>query len=162
GKTAGLRSLLRFLRACRAVRRTRPPSLLVVGAWLFGLGGLGVIYFSILAPENAAFYSRWDHIALAPPSLALGALGRSPAGWYQASLPHLASFVYVWAFMIPYGQLFDKVELCAHLEFTIFVWTLACIPVLVRWLVASAERGARGPAVGHATNLSATWAALFL
>jgi hypothetical protein len=38
-----------------------------------------------------------------------------------ATNPHLATFVYLFAFMLPVGQLFDRVELAAHLEFTVFI-----------------------------------------
>ena len=34
-----------------------------------------------------------------------------PEGWYQGSLPHLASIVYTWAYLLPASSAFDRVEL---------------------------------------------------
>ena len=115
---------------------------------LFGLLGIGALYFLILSPTNVAFDARWYHLRIAEHYAASRAVRPFAEGWFPATQPHLASFIYTWAFLLPGTILFDRVELCAHLEFVIFLWTLAGIPVLVRRMV-----GLRVPLA---------WAALFL
>lgn len=101
----------------------------------FGLLVLAMIYFKILTPENAAFDARWQHLALAEQYAHLGFIPRFGEGWTTATNPHLAAILYTWAFLTPTGELFDQVELSAHLEFTCFLWAIATIPPAVRLLV---------------------------
>jgi hypothetical protein len=152
---AGWRGGARFVRRCaRHLRfragRARPPR----PWWAYPVAGLGLlavgaIYFVILTPENAAYDSRWYHLRLAEHYAAEGAVRRSVEGWYQFTLPHLGSFLYSWVFQLPATTLFDRVELCAHLEFALFLWTLLAIPALVRRLIP----GGRAPLA---------WVAIFL
>ena len=78
-----------------------------------------------------------------------GRITRFDEGWFQGTLPQLASWLYTWALLVPGESAFFEVELAAHLEFTLFLATLAGLPVLVRWLTR--RRGHRG-----------SWAAVFL
>lgn len=107
---------------------------------LFGAYGFLLVYTGVLTPENAMFDSRWKHMALAETYAAYGGVMRFDQGWLFSTRPHFASFLYTWGFLIPDGELFDRIELCAHLEFTLFAWTtLLGIPALVRWLVPRAD-----------------------
>ena len=150
----GARPLWRFCR--RYVRHVRhrtsdreSPSLLHVAIWIFGLAVLAMIYFKMLTPENIQFDARWKHLALAEQYAHLGYIPRFEEGWTVATNPHLASMLFTWAFLLPGAQLFDQVELAAHMELTCFIWTLAAIPPAVRLLVPGAR--------AHAS-----WAARFL
>jgi hypothetical protein len=103
---------------------------------LFGCATIALIYFSILTPQNVQFDARWKHMALAEDYVAHGGLRRMPEGWVFAARPHLTSFLYVWAFMLPVGSLFHRMELCAHLEFFVFLaTTFFGIPAVVRRLI---------------------------
>lgn len=142
---AGLMPLRRYLgRAIRHVRHARrgaPPA----PAWtwavlVYGLIGAGMIYFIILTPDNIQFDSRWKHLALAEDYAAHGGIRRFPEGYTVAAYPHLATFIYTWAFLLPKGLLFDKVELAAHMEYVGFLWTLAAIPATVRLLLPPGSR----------------------
>jgi hypothetical protein len=105
-----------------------------------GVGALALIYFSILTPYNVQFDARWKHMALAEDYAAHGGLRRMPEGWVFAARPHLTSYLYVWAFLMPFGSLFHRMELAAHLEYLVFlVTTLFGIPALVRRLVPKAD-----------------------
>jgi hypothetical protein len=147
---AGAPPLYRHLRRLsRRLRRRAPIPLWTFPVALFGAAGVALVYFSILSPENAAEGARWQHLALAEHYAAEGAVRRFPEGWYAGAAPHLASFLYTWAFLLPRSAIFDRVELCAHLEFAVFVATLASIPVLVRRLVPARHAGS-------------TWVVLFL
>ncbi len=118
-------------------------------AVLLGLAGAALLYLQILTPANVAFDARWRHLAIAERYLVEGRIAPSPEGWFLGTLPELASWLYTWAFLVPTDSHFFEIELAAHLEFTLFVATLAGIPVLVQWLTR--RRGHRG-----------SWAAVFL
>ncbi|HET9957384.1 MAG TPA: hypothetical protein VFQ61_22955, partial [Polyangiaceae bacterium] len=145
----GLLALLR--RTQRILARPAPPrSLLRFATLAFGCAALGMIYFLILTPDNVQFDARWKHMALAEDYAAHGGIHRSPEGWMFAARPHITSYLYAWAFLIPSGRLFDQMLLGAHLEYFAFlVSTVLGIPALVRRLVPRAD-----PAV--------VWAARFL
>jgi hypothetical protein len=127
----------RVVRHVRHARRTfaKPAPWYVWPVVVFGVLGLGMIYFTLMTPHNVQFDSRWKHMALAEQYAATGGIRRFPEGWTVATNPHLATFVYLFAFMLPVGQLFDRVELAAHLEFTVFVVTTLSIGPLARRLV---------------------------
>src|SRR4029077_10091687 len=123
---AGARPSFRYAR--RAVRHLR-------GAWrrsarpgpwgvfvhAFGILGLLLVYVAVLTPNNAAFDSRWQHLAIAEHYAAVGAVQKFSEGWYIGAQPRLASFLYTWAFLLPPGRLADRIELAAHVELTVFV-----------------------------------------
>lgn len=137
---AGLMPLQRYLtrvvRHLRGARRRAPPAPVWTWAVLaYGLIGVGMVYFLILTPENIQFDSRWKHLALAEDYAAHGGIRRFPEGYTVATYPHLATFIYGWAFLLPRGLLFDKVELAAHMEFFGFLWTLAAIPAALRLML---------------------------
>ncbi len=152
---AGARSSWRFWRRLRrhgrATSRERTGFARAFELCLFGLGviSLLLLYAPILTPNNVAYDSRWYHLAIAERWAMTGGISRFQEGWFPGSTPHLASYLYSWAFSIPKQALFDQVVLAAHVEFTLFLATLAGIPSLVRRLV-------RGP--GRARM---SWVALF-
>jgi hypothetical protein len=149
---AGVVPLTRLMRRyARRVRyrtgggRTRLQTLVVA----FGFLVLAMIYFKILTPENVAFDAQWQHLPLAEQYAHLGFIPRFGEGWTVATNPHLAAILYTWAFLVPTGELFDQVALSAHLEFTVFLWTVATIPPAVRLLVPG-------------SRASSSWVARFL
>jgi hypothetical protein len=129
------------IRRCSRLARVGPRLTPSQAAFvLFGLGALALIYFSILTPYNVQFDARWKHMALAEDYVAHGGLRRMPEGWVFATRPHLTSYLYVWAFLLPFGTLFHRMVLAAHLEYLVFlVTTLCAIPALVRRLVPKAD-----------------------
>jgi hypothetical protein len=132
-------------------RASQPPlrSLWEVGVLLFGAAGVGLLYFQILSPEPFSWDARWYHLPIAEQYALEGAVRRSPVGWWLSAYPHSASLLYAWAFLLPVGKQFDRLELCVHLELAIFLATVASIPALVRTLAP----GLRG---------RGAWAAIFL
>jgi hypothetical protein len=153
---AGLLPLARLgRRALRRIQqaRRRPglgrPSAAAYAIFFFGAVGVLALYLNILTPNNVAYDARWYHLGLAEGYAAGHTVARFPEGWFAGALPQLASYLYTWAFLIPGGGLFTRVELATHLELVIFLATLAGIPLLVRWLLG----GVRAPL---------SWAALFL
>jgi hypothetical protein len=111
----------------------------------FGVGAvaLAFLYLGVLVPDNTAYDARWYHLGLAEHYAAAGGIIRSPEGAVPSTVSHLASVLYAWGFCLPWGTLFDRLELCAHLEFTVLVCTLPGIVALTRHLLPSARaRGA--------------------
>ncbi len=120
-----------YLRARIPALQPRLTSRLVSA---FGIANLVILYLTILLPDNVGYDSRWYHLAIAEHYAAGGRVAAFAEGWYQGTLPHLASFIYTWAFLVP-GQLFDRIELCAHLEMVALLATLAGVSVLSRRLL---------------------------
>ncbi len=115
----------------------------------FGTLGVLLVYLNILTPENLHYDARWYHLGIAQQYVAEGAIQPSPEGWFPIALPQLASLLYTWAFCWPGLSPFERIGLAAHVELVVFLWTLASIPVLVRWLVPRSRAGL-------------SWAAVFL
>jgi hypothetical protein len=142
----GGRQLWQELQAWRARWREEPGwlSLRPIELAAFGIGAIAlfVIYLGVLVPDNAAYDSRWYHLALAENYAVAGGITRSVEGAATATVPHLSSIIYAWAFCLPWGGLFERVELAQHLEFVIFVLTLPGLVALVRHLVPGVKANA--------------------
>lgn len=127
----------RFVRLTHVGPRLSPQQLIFIA---FGLGALALIYFALLTPYNVQYDARWKHMPLAEDYVAHGGIRRMPEGWVFSARPHSTSYLYVWAFLLPFGTLFHKMELAAHLEFVVFaLTTVFSIPALVRHLVPKAD-----------------------
>ena len=116
---------------------------------VFGLVGVGMVYFSILSPRNLAYDAHFYHLGLAQQYAVEGRIAANPIGWLPAALPHLSSVLYTWVFSLPHLNWFQRTVGVQHLEFVVFLFTLAAVPALVRRLVPRARSGL-------------AWAALFL
>lgn len=150
--TAGLwRSVDRAVPLWKRARRLpyRRPSWTQALIFASGVIGLFMVYAPVIVPENTAYDSKWYHLPIAEHYVAVGGMERFVEGWFQGALPHLSSFLYAWPMMAPFGSMTDKVLMCAHLEFTLFLWTLFAIPVLVRFIVPTSRP-------------SLAWVAMFL
>jgi hypothetical protein len=144
---SGLAQLREAVRGWRSLVQTRTEAHLAV--ILFGASAVGMLYFQILSPGPFSWDARWYHLPIAQQYALEGAVRASPEGWWLAAYPHSASLVYTWAFLLPGGLLFQKLELCAHIELAVFLATIASIPALVRTLIPG-------------TSGSKTWVAMFL
>jgi hypothetical protein len=123
-------------------RLFQPRGLVEAAAAAVLVVGTLAVYLQVLTPNNVGADSVWYHLAIAENYVASGGLRPFPEGFYNGTLPQLATFLYTWAFMAP-GDLFHRMALSAHLEFALFVATLAGIGVVVRRLA-----GARAPLAG--------------
>jgi len=153
----GARGALEFVRTqgaqLRAVWREALPVRSPLSIVVCGLGGLAIvaIYLSITVLKNSSYDSHWYHLGLAEQYALAGRVPRFPQGWFMGAYPHLATYLYTWAFLAPKTLLFDRVLLAAHLEMVLFLWTLVGVTCLARALLESSPHRPR-----HA------WAALFL
>lgn len=120
-------------------------------AFAFGAVGLFLLLFQVLTPENVNFDAAWYHLRSAERYALAGAIERTPEGDTLLALPSATSWLYTWAFLAPGLSLEDQVTLALHLEFAVFVGTLACVPALVRALIPELK----------ATAARTSWVALF-
>lgn len=142
---AGGRSLARWVRRVRRLSRGRLRARAGSSVGRFAIQAFGclvllMVYLPLLTPRNVHFDSYWRHMALAETYVASGGIAPFPEGWAFGASPQFGSLLYAWAFMLPLGGLFDRMELCGHLEYVFFLWTtLAGIPAVVRRLVRGAD-----------------------
>jgi hypothetical protein len=140
GGRSALGDLHPRVRAALAHARTAlRPAHWVTAVTTLGFVGVVLVYLPVLAPANVSYDARWYHLAIAEQYATDGAIRRFPEGLLAGTYPELATLVYTWAFLLPGGALFDRVELAAHLEFAVFLGTLAGIPSLVRQLVPEVD-----------------------
>jgi hypothetical protein len=95
---------------------------------------LVAVYLQVMTPLNVGGDSYWYHLPIAEHYAASGGIGPFAEGWYLGAYPHLASLLYTWAFQSP-GELFDHVALASHIEWALFLATLAGVSVLARQLL---------------------------
>lgn len=148
GLVRDARRLARHVRARRR-RGVTPRSAWRTPAIVFGSVGTLLVYWAILSPRNVAFDATFYHLGIAQQYATEHAITPFQEGWMPGALPHLASVLYAWAFVLPGLDMFGRIVCAAHVEFVIFLFTLASIPVLVRWLAPRADA-------------SASWVAVFL
>ncbi|HTM45914.1 MAG TPA: hypothetical protein VL137_13230 [Polyangiaceae bacterium] len=133
----------------RAATLSLPHKVFGCVAVAYGIYCIVLLYLGVMNPENASYDARWYHLGIAEHYVAEGGIRPFVEGWYVGAYPHLASFLYTWAFLNPLGQLFDRVELCAHLEFALFLCTLPGIAMLAARVLKQ-------------SRLRLAWVALFL
>lgn len=100
--------------------------------------GLVAVYLMVITPSNVAFDAQWYHLGIAEHYASSGRIGPFAEGWFLGTLPHLSSLLYTWAFTSP-GDLFEHVALSSHLEWLLFLATLAGMAPLARRLLDGAR-----------------------
>lgn len=141
------RALLGARRIARLASRMRvtPLAALVL---VFGIAGVLTVYLPILTVQNVQHDARWYHLPIAQQYASSGRIAPFAEGWFLATYPHLASILYAWALLWPMS-IVHRLELCAHVEFLVFLATIAAIPVALRRVLPR-------------TNDWLSWAAVFL
>ncbi len=155
---AGARSLLAFARervaAWKAAPVPRDPvsRAVALGAMVFGVVGLLFVYLEAMTPDTINFDASWSHLPVAVDYARAGRIVRFDAD-YNRNFPHLASIVHTWPMIVPSWGVFTEPPirwmLALHLEFFVFVWSLAGVAAMASWLLES-------------DRVRATWAAFFL
>lgn len=134
-----LRSLYRHRASWLALTRAGAGTTLLVAC---GAIGILLVYVPIVMPENISYDTRWYHMATGETYAATGRIFRFREGWMLGAMPQLASLLYAWCFLLPGALLFDHIELCAHLEFAVFLATLPGIGLVVRRVLPARQFGA--------------------
>ena len=104
---------------------------LVSGAGaIFGIAGLGLTYFRILTPDALGYDASWFYVKSAQDYARWGGIHAFP-GDYSEALPHLASLLYTWGYLLPGLHVAHRWVFALHLEMCLLLWTLAGIAALV-------------------------------
>jgi len=124
-----------FAKVARRWRVAPRASALLLLSWAALAVGVALLYALILSPKALAYDAHWYHVAVAEQWAGVHAITRSSDGSSLASRPHLANWLYTWAFLWPQSSLWARIELALHLEFGLFLATLAAIPIALRTLL---------------------------
>ena len=114
-----------------------------------GFVAVAAVFLQVLTPANSGYDARWYHLGIAEQYAARGAIQRFNEGFFNAAQPQFATWLYTWAFLCPWGGEWHRITLAYHLEFALFVATLAALPLGIRWLAGKSAPWA-------------AWAAFFL
>jgi hypothetical protein len=128
-------------------RPQRPTNPIVIAACAWGGLCVAIVYFGALTPDAIGFDPAWYHLPIAQDYARHG--GIIPFADYNRAFPHLASLVHTWAYTVPGLSTPLRWMLALHNEFFFFVWTLAGVGAVARWLL---DEG----------SLPGAWAGLFL
>ena len=137
-------TLLRRVRAEVAAARYNWLTWAITG---YGIIFLGLVYLGVMAP-NISVDASMVHLKIAEDYARTGRLIPFVAN-YQTCVPHLASILYTWAFIVPGFQAAQHWMLALHLEFCLFVVTLVGVAAAIRRMVGD-------------FRLRAAWVAIFL
>jgi hypothetical protein len=107
---------------------------------IFGTIAAALVYLAILSPDSVCYDAAWVHLTIAQDYAREGRVVPFVGDWVK-SVPHLASMVYTWGFLVPgMGKDVLRWMLALHLEFAIFLWTLVGIAAGVQALAGRAVR----------------------
>jgi hypothetical protein len=105
--------------------------LISAAAAIFGVLALGVIYIGIMTPDAIGYDAAWQHQVVAQEYARNGRLVPFPADWAK-NHPQLAAIVFAWAYMVPGLSQPETWIQALHLEFVLFLFTLAGVGAAVR------------------------------
>jgi hypothetical protein len=110
----------------------RPVPILV---GLYGAFCLGVMYLELVSPDALNYDSTWFHVVVSQDYAREGRIVPFWANWTK-NVPHMASIVHTWGFLVPGWPVNHPVRwmMALHTEFTIFLWTLVGVSALVQFL----------------------------
>jgi hypothetical protein len=146
----GTRPLVSLVRRYREARRNAPPaSAFAALAWAVGGALTLVIYLGVFSPESVNYDASWCHLTIAQDYAREGRIVAFP-GDYSKNVPHLASVLHTWGYLVPgLTQPALRWMLALHQEFVVFLWTLAGVAAATRCMLGD-ER------------LRGTWVAFYL
>jgi len=110
---------------------------------------LAFMYLEVISPDALNYDATWSHVVIGQDYAREGRIVPFLASWVK-NVPHLASMVYTWDFLVP-GPAIDsplRWMMALHSEFVVFLWTLVGVSAATAWLAGEKVRAA--------------WAAFFL
>ncbi len=140
----GAKDGARVLRALWSeLAQPRPGGLLPIALGVAGVGCLGLLYLGLMTPDSLNYDATWSHVVVAQEYARAGRMVDFP-GDYNKNMPHLASLIFTWGFLVP-GLEHTALRwmLALHLELGLLLWTLAGVAACVRAVVGDPQlRGA--------------------
>ena len=102
---------------------------------LYGAACLLLLYLQTMTPESLNYDATWYHVGIAQDYAREGRIVPFPAD-YNRAVPHLASLLYTWCYLVVGLEVPLKWMLILHCEFGLFLWTLVGVVAALRWAVA--------------------------
>jgi hypothetical protein len=137
----GRRALLRYFRVLSRLRSKFGAALFYPQNGVQALAALAIaagtftLYVQVISPANIGFDVRQYHLPVAESYAAAGRIRPFPEGWYLGAYPQLGGWLYTWAFLAP-GALKHHISLAGHLEFVLFLMTIASTSALASRLIS--------------------------
>lgn len=125
--------LTRALEAPREGRSTLGDGF-VLALWIAGIVLVTFVYLQCMTPDAINYDASWCHITVGADYARHGKLVPF-YGDYARAMPQLKSLADTWAFLVPGLPEPAHWMLCLHLEFCVFLWTLAAAAAAARWLL---------------------------
>jgi len=88
----------------------------------FGILCVGLIYLGLLSPDSVNYDATWYHLRIAQDYARWGRI--RPFFDYNAIVPHLASILHTWGYLVPGLDGAPRWMMALHMEFALFLWTL--------------------------------------
>ena len=143
GARDGFRMGVRLWRELGSSRRGLLPTV-IAG---FGILCVGLIYLGLLSPDAVNYDATWYHLRVAQDYARWGRIGRITD--YNALLPHLASILHTWGYLVPGLDGAPRWMMALHMEFALFLWTLVGVAAGIQRLTSD-------------FTLRSTWVSFFL
>ena len=102
---------------------------------VFGFVCIGLVYLAILTPDAVSYDATWFHLRMAQDYARWGNI--APFYDWNACVPHLASILYTWGYLVPGLVGAQRWMMALHLEFVLFLWTLAGVAAGIQRLLGS-------------------------
>jgi len=135
-----------IVRLGRALRRPH-SGLLPTAIGGFGILCVGLIYLGLLSPDAINYDSSWYHLRIAQDYARWGRIGMFTD--FNATVPHLASLLHTWGYLVPGLDGAERWMMALHMEFGLFLWTLVGVAAGIQRLTGD-------------FTLRSSWAAFFL
>ena len=107
-------------------------------AAIFGCCCLGITYLRILTPDALTCDATWFYVKIAQDYARWGHIAPFD-GDYASELPHLASLLYTWGYLLPGLHRTLRWVFPLHMEMCLMLWTLAGIAAVVSRQVEGAR-----------------------
>jgi len=143
GGRDGFRMAVRLWRHLASSRRGLLPAV-VAG---FGILCVGLIYLGLLSPDAVNYDATWYHLRIAQDYARWGRI--RPFFDYNAIVPHLASILHTWGYLVPGLGGAPRWMMALHMEFALFLWTLVGVAAGIQRLTGD-------------FTLRASWVSFFL
>ena len=104
---------------------------------LIGAAGVicvGIVYLGVLSPDAINYDAAWCHQVVAQEYARNGRIVAFLAD-YNRSVPHLASILYTWSYVLPGMNFAQRIMLALHTEFALWLWTLVSVSAAMRTIL---------------------------
>jgi hypothetical protein len=105
----------------------------LLSRWIGAAGILcvGIVYLGVISPDALNYDATWSHVVIAQEYARAGRIIPFLAD-YNRNVPHLASLIYTWGYLLPEKKEAVRWMFVLHSEFSLWVWTLVAVAAALR------------------------------